>query len=367
MITEALLGAIDRGRQGENQGLSMGLPKFESYIDGVSRGTYTLLFGGTGCGKTSLALYSYIYRPIMENINSEDFKVIYYSLEMTAENLFAKLLSIYIWEKYSKEFSFKELLSRKKDYVLSDEDYQLVLDSADWLKRLEKIITIYDRALTSDSLYAHLSKEMEKHGTFEKTETRKIYHKNNPNLTVLVVLDHIGLVRKGKGRTKKEEIDLASSYLLGFRNRCDISPLVLMQMNRTSSSMDRRKGGFQEPQLDDIKDSGNPSEDAEIVISVFNPCREKMASYRGYDIKQLGNSFRSLIVLKNRYGDTDVAVGCSFFGKVGLWKELPKADDIHDYSQYTHAAPVEFKEQIIKEQMFEEKEDLPSNNIIFTM
>lgn len=65
----------------------------------------------------------------MDNINNENFKVIYYSLEMSAEALFVKLLSIYLWEKYGKELSFKELLSKKRGKTLSEEDFELVKDA----------------------------------------------------------------------------------------------------------------------------------------------------------------------------------------------------------------------------------------------
>lgn len=50
MISEALLREIESGREGKSQGLTMGLPKLEEIVDGVTRGTYTLLFAGSGIG-----------------------------------------------------------------------------------------------------------------------------------------------------------------------------------------------------------------------------------------------------------------------------------------------------------------------------
>ncbi|MGM9530651.1 DnaB-like helicase C-terminal domain-containing protein, partial [Intestinibacter sp.] len=284
--------------------------------------------------KTSLALYSYIYRPIMENIDNKNFHIIYYSLEMSCEALFTKLLSIYMYERFGKEISYKELLSRKRNYSLSDEDFELVLQCEDWLNRIEEIITVYDRGLTADRMYAHLIGELSKYGEFEETETRKVFIPKDKNQIILVVIDHLGLIRKDKGRTKKEEMDLASSYLVTLRNKCGISPLVLMQMNRDSSSVDRRKNSWSEPQLNDIKDTGNVSEDAEIVISIFHPYREKLTTYRGYKLNILENTYRAIIVLKNRYGDNGVAISTAFYGKSGIWRELPKPEEINDYEQY---------------------------------
>ena len=51
MISESLLARIDKGRDGNNQGLSIGLDKLESVIDGLTQSTYYLLFSQTGAGK----------------------------------------------------------------------------------------------------------------------------------------------------------------------------------------------------------------------------------------------------------------------------------------------------------------------------
>lgn len=79
-----------------------------------------------------------------------------------------------------------------------------------------------------------------------------------------------------------------------------------------------------------------PTEDAETVISIYNPNREKLSTYHGYDIKILGGNFRMVTVLKSRYGDTDVEIGCNFFGHINYWKELPRPDEIYDISKYTN-------------------------------
>lgn len=84
MIYSSLLkDQVDRGKAGKNIGISMGLPRLEEHIYGLQPGIYTTLFGKTGSGKTSIALYAYIYRPIMEMIaKKRKFKIIYFSLEI---------------------------------------------------------------------------------------------------------------------------------------------------------------------------------------------------------------------------------------------------------------------------------------------
>ena len=310
-ITKNLKELIDRGRKGENHALSMGLPKLERFVDGVAQETYYLIAGGTGSGKTSFALHSFIYKPIMENIDNPDFHIIYFSLEMTAEQLLGKILSIYIYETFGVELSFKELLSRSKDTTLSDMDYELVCQSLEMLEKIESHMIIYDKPLNNQRMVDFLMESLKQFGKFQG-DTYTLFR---PNHIILVILDHIGLARPSIGNGK-------------------ISPVVVMQVNRGSSNVERRKLNFQELQLDDLKGTGNPAEDANIVLALFYPFREKMSSYRGYDIKQIGENFRSAVVLKNRWGTADIAVGLGFYGKTGLFRELPIATKITNYEKY---------------------------------
>lgn len=329
--TKRLKSLIDKGRAGENHALTMGLPKLERFVDGVAQETYYLIAGGTGSGKTSFALHSFIYKPLMENIDNPNFHVIYFSLEMTAEQLLGKILSIYIYETFGVELSFKELLSRSKDITLSDENYELVCNSLDMLDKIESHMIIYDKPLNNQRMCEFIIETLKQFGEFDGDT----YTLHNPNHIILVALDHIGLARPSIGNTKKDEMDAMSSSLVSFRNKCKVSPVVVMQVNRGASNVERRKLNFQELQLDDLKGSGNPSEDANIVIALFYPFREKMSTYRGYDITKLGENFRSAVVLKNRWGAADIAVGLGFYGKTGLFKELPIASKIIDYDKYS--------------------------------
>ena len=270
----------------------------------------------------------------MQHLDDDDFRIIYYSLEMSADMLFLKLLCMYIWETYNIEVSPKELMSRKKNYILDDDLYKIVMECEPWLKKIEEKITVYDRGLNAQVLYANLHQELEKEGEFINTDKRILFKPKNPNKTILVVIDHIGLVRPQQGSTLKGEIDLCSKYLLTYRNICGISPLVLMQINRDSTSTDRIKLDMIDLKLSDIKDSGNPSQDAEVILGILSPHREQRSKYKKYDISILEDRFRSISVLKSRYGESEIIVGSAFYGRAGLFKELPKGELIQCYDPY---------------------------------
>lgn len=264
----------------------------------------------------------------MDNLDSSDFHVIYLSLEMTCEELMAKLTCLYIYETYGVQLSYKELLSRGKNYTLSDENYELVIKSLPIMKRIEDHLIICDKLLDAEGIKNFTLDTLSKFGKF----SNNTYTLNNPNHIIEVVVDHIGCV-KSYG-DKKKTIDDVSAIMRELRNRCKITPVVVMQVNRSASNVERRKLDLSELQLDDLKGSGNPSEDANVVLALFYPFREKLSKYRGYDIKQIGSYFRSIVILKNRFGSADISVGLAFYGNIGLFKELPKASEIMDYGKY---------------------------------
>ena len=333
-IAESLLKEIDIGREGRAQGYSMGLPKLESIIDGVTKRTMTVLASGTGQGKSSYILYAYVYRPLMEHLDDDNFYVSYFSLEMPATVIFGKLLSTYIFEKYGKELSIKEILSRKKGYILSDEDYQIVQNSLEWLKKVEKKVHVYDKSLNADKLYAILMQKLEQFGEFEETENRKIYKPHNPDLLYEVVIDHVGLLHPSNGRNKKGEIDITVAYLVTLRNMCDLAVTLIQQINREQSNIERFKAGRTGIQLSDLKETGDTTDAAEVVAALYGPNRDKLNTYRGYDVKKLGDHIRMLQILKTRFGEADKEIALNFHGGINIWTELPLPSDIYDYNKY---------------------------------
>lgn len=336
MIADEIFKQIDAGRAGENHGYSMGLPKLEGIIDGVTKETYTLVLSNSGAGKSSFALYAYVYKPLMEHLDDDNYKVLFFALEMSEWSLYIKLLSIYIFEKYGIQLSFKEILSKKKEYILSDEHYEIVKECRPWIEKISKKLEVYDKHVNANTVYAILRKRLESMGRFQETDTQISYLPDNPNLIYTVIIDHIGLIRPRTGNTLKQEIDDLSAYLVTLREKCKISPVVVQQANREQGNIERFKQGKSAFTINDAKDSGNTVQDCNIMIALYNPHRDGLKTYKNYDIKALESNFRSIMCLKNRFGDCDVEVGVNFFGGINLFHELPAHDEIYDYARYTN-------------------------------
>lgn len=342
---DILFRQIEDGRKGKNIGLKTGISKMDKYTGGLQKKVYTLIFGTSGAGKSSYVLYTHIYR-LLKDYPDKNIKLIYYSLEMGQSLLLAKLLCLYIYEEYHYVISYTELMSWQE--ILDDESYEYVKKGKAWLNSIMNKLIIYDKTLNAKFFYKSMMENLEKWGSFEETDDGKktIYIKNDPDQYVEVIVDHIGLVRPSVGNTKKGEIDEVSSYAVSFREKCLCSFCILMQENRNSADMDRRKADLTECSAEDIKDSGNPYNDCDICIGIYYPLKYKIKNHRGYPIIVENNQqgafiglrdrYRSAILIKNRLGESDRLVALNFFGELGYFIELPKADTVTNWKDYCY-------------------------------
>lgn len=251
---------------------------------------------------------------------------------MSAEVLFAKLLSLYIYDKYNEIVTYDEILSLHTTITM--EHFQLIQESIGWLHKLESLLTVIDKPVNADGLYATCKEWIKNFGEFEEIgEHKENFTPKDSSQYLIVLIDHIRLLRNNGD--VKAQIDRACDYLVYFRNKCGITAVVIQQLNRGFKSMARRQDGvYQLIQMDDFSDSSAPTQSAEVVLAIFHAFREKMPRCEKYNVKELCDRFRLLQILKNRFGASDKAQGLNFFGEVNYWRELPMPDDITDYEIY---------------------------------
>lgn len=355
-LLDSFYSEIDKGRQGQSWGYSTGLPKLDKLTDGIKKANYTVLFALSGVAKTTLCLYSYVYKPIQQHLEDDKLEIMFFNLEMKKEFILAKLLSIYLYETYNIRLGAKQILSIEMNYKLSDFDYQKILESREWLNKVCKILHFDDGVMTSKSFYFKVINFLKDRGTFADIDHPSHgYTPNNPNKVVLFLGDHLNLARPQPGSTKKQEIDGISDWCVKFRNWTNCSFMWIMQANRTGTQVARLTSGYNEPRIEDIMDSSVPGFDAETVLAVYNPFKDKLQKYRGYDLKQLDGKCRSVICLKNRYGESDAADVLYFDGLIGYFKELPPPSEIYDYGN------------IFKDESKVEDTQENNNNLTFTL
>ena len=335
-IFKNILKNIDRGQKGLNKGLPMGFNRLVEYVPDIQKGTYYLVGGETGAGKTAFTDNAFLFNPYdwykaNQKISKTSLKVFYWSLEIDKTVKMTKAICRKLYLDYGMVTDVNFVLSRGKNRI-SDEVFEAVKTCADYFEEMEDIVTIIDSNTHPTAInkfmldYAQANGEI-KHKTVNNgkkdIEIFDRYIPKNPDEHVIMIIDHISLMKRERGFNTKENIDKMSEYLIPLRNNFGYIPAIVQQLNRSNSATDRFKMDMVEPKLSDFKDSGNTQQDANVIFALFSPRRHELETFRGFDIKKLKDRFRSLSILKNRDGASDIRIGLQFVGEVGYFQELP--------------------------------------------
>lgn len=333
-IWDSLKSTIQRGVEGKNKGIPFdGFTTFSNYICNIQQGRYDLIFAGTGVGKTALVDSTYVFGAIKflkQNPNYiNDLEIIYYSLEITPEVKVAKYISARLWQDHQILTTVNEILSRGNNKI-RPEVLKLIDEYESELNDLQNKYLFFRSYCNPDYLYSDIVKYAKSRGTVHYDHDGNIlsYTPKNPNLITLIIIDHSGLINKGKYKTLKEAIDQASKHLVFFRNVFNFSPVVISQINRGSEQMERRDNGDNwMPMLSDIKETGGLAEDANTVIGVASPFYLQVDKCLGFDITKFKDRYRLVKICKNRDGESNLLASFLFIGEIGQYTQLGKASD----------------------------------------
>lgn len=208
-----------------NRGLNTGYEKLDGFLHGLEPGNLYTLVALTGIGKSALAIN------IANNISQTN-KVIYYSMEMTGEQLFDRTLS------NIAGFNARYLPQRKD--------------------RLDDVLNIANKLNLSINDEPALS-------------AGDIYLKTSviPNVRLLIV-DYLHLMRLGRGETQALRIGSTTKELKKMAKKLDMPILLLSQFNRNVTYR-----STPEPMLSDIKDSSSIEQDSDVVILLYQPTNDE--------------------------------------------------------------------------------------------
>ena len=340
MSFEQLTKEVEAGLLGRNSGIPMGFNRLNNFI-GIRRRLSFLVGGYTGSGKTSLVDDAFVLNPIDWYLSAKGqasgikLRIVYRSMERSRVYKYAKWVGRKIFMDHGIIIPVPKMLGWN-DKMTSDE-HDLFMSYKDYLGEIGEIIQMWDGPENPVGIAKDLRKYALSRGHFEELdEYNKIYIPNEENEIVIVVTDHVGLLRPTKDlTTKKAIIDKFSEEMRYARDTYGYTPVEVSQFNRDISNPTRIKNGDVEPMLEDFKDSGSTQEDADVVLALFDPMRYKVDDPSGYELKKLvdetgSKHYRSLKILKNSYGSDDVRIGLAFFGSLGFFKEMPRKKDITD-------------------------------------
>jgi len=251
-------------RVSENRGKTLGIPTgfidLDRMTSGLNNSDLIILAARPAMGKTAFALN------LALNAGKEQKNVLVFSLEMPAQQLYQRLLSI---ESGIPQHKLKNV------YLEEDE----------WTK-----LTVATLNLSKTSIFVA---DLPYTNVLEiRSYARKM--KSQKKLD-LIIIDYLQLIngtgRGGSEFSRQQEISDISRSLKGLARELDVPVIALSQLSRAvESRVDKR------PMLSDLRESGAIEQDADIVAFLY---REE------YYIPETENKgITELIIGKHRNGAT---------------------------------------------------------------
>jgi hypothetical protein len=233
------------------------------------------------------------------------------------------------------------------EFHLTDDVLQKVEECRETIEDMQKYIEVVDYIFNPYGIYKYVDTFFKNplvgHEEFDVEHAEKVSKKyvyNNPNLWVFVITDHISLLTPEKGETLHEAMGRYSKQfcLKGFTKKYNCVTINIQQQEASKEKLEYFQGQSidekLEPSLDGLANNKETQRECNLILGVFAPERYNIGKHRGYDIRKLGNKYRSLKILKDRdNGLVNYYIGMYFNGAANYFEELPTADSI-DYNKY---------------------------------
>ena len=278
-------------REGGLAGISTGLVDLDKKLGGLHKSDLLILAGRPSMGKTSLATniafniakaYRKGQRPDGTEGAIEGGIVGFYSLEMSAEQLAARILS------EAAEVPSEQI--RRGD--MNETEFRRFVEAA---KSLEACPLYIDDtpALPISQLAARARRLKREHG-----------------LDALIV-DYLQLVKgTGKGDNRVNEISEISQGLKAIAKELDIPVIALSQLSRQVESREDKR-----PQLSDLRESGSIEQDADVVMFVFREEYYKEREKPGdHELERMATWQEEM---ERLHGRAEVIIGKQRHGPIG--------------------------------------------------
>lgn len=212
-------------------GLSSGFYDLDSLIHGFQKSDLIILAGRPSTGKTALSL-----NIVLNIIKSSQLPVIFFSLEMSKEQLMYRLLSM--------ETNINQM--RLKCGKL----YQ-----NDWIK-LNKVIKV----VAKFPLFLDDTSNLSVQDIRSKLKA-VLFEQNKIGL---IVIDYLQLIQSPKTENRVQELSQITRSLKLLAREFNVPIIALSQLSRNvENRMDKK------PVLSDLKESGSIEQDADLVLMLY--------------------------------------------------------------------------------------------------
>ena len=311
---------------GQLSGLTTGLDALDKSISGLHHSDLIIIAGRPAMGKTTLAMNIAFNaaNAIAYGRANQNYKgaVVFFSLEMSASQLAARVLSS----------QSKVPASAMREGNLTDEDF---------LKMSQ-----YSAAIGKVPLFIDDTPGMSV--PMMRTRARRLARKHGG--IALIVVDYLQLMTSPGGKHSDNRVQEISEITRGLKmlaKELDVPVISLSQLSRSVESRDDKR-----PMLSDLRESGSIEQDADIVMFTY---REEYYLQNRDPSERLSNTTNNnmveswqkrlerargkadIIIGKNRHGRPET-VRTAFFGDYSLFDNLDEME-ARGESEYAQPAP----------------------------
>jgi replicative DNA helicase len=314
VTSDSILHDIARGIRGLNQGYDNQMGRAGEFLYGLQPATKYLIGADSGVGKSKFVNEFYVDRPWeYAYTTGKKIKIVNFSWEISENRQKLNLLTRLLNRTYGVRLPISYILSKGK-YRCSQEHWQLCTTVEPQVELMFNDIITYDEPCHSKAYRRKLTKLAEQFGRFitntvidsEGNQHEEIidYVASDPELLIVVVIDHLSLADQYPGMSLKQTMDDISKTGVYFRNRCKWTIVEIQQFNNDLQSTDRRKLDKSNivPVRGDFGDSTYTFRDADVVWGLVSPAQFSFQEFRGYDVSKLGPSYIHAFLMKNRDG-----------------------------------------------------------------
>ena len=258
-------------------GLPTGIKAIENRLGGLQAPDMIVADGRPGMGKTGMAL------GIGLAAARAGHPVLYASLEMSAEQLGKRALSIFTGISH-------HLMQTGK---IEQRDFQAVYKASQRLKDMPLLID--DAGGQTPDYIERSARRLHRQGCLE-----------------LLIVDHLQLMRAPRETRPQGRVQQITDFTMRMKalaKELDIPVLLLSQLNRAGERTDNKV-----PQLVDLRDSGSIEQDADTILFLFReayylakeePAEDDVVKHTEWqEIMARSRNKGDVFVAKNRHGPT---------------------------------------------------------------
>lgn len=274
-----LIDAYENITSDKKMGIDIGYPELDYTLKGLKSGNLVILAGRPAMGKTAMALN------IIANMTSAGQKVLFFSLEMSAEEIYTRLIRLVakMPEKEIKAQLAKDNATKNNVFSADVESHRNNESKAFWERLhtgMEKIYS-WDLGIVESGRFR-----------IQDMRMRAKIQKARKGLDCIVI-DYLQLMSaEGFNNNRVGEISYITRQLKLLAKELEIPILVLSQLSRAVENRSDKR-----PTLSDLRESGSIEQDADVVLLM----------YRDMYYNANGDPWTEIIIAKNRHGGTTTA------------------------------------------------------------